>query len=47
MKEGVSPATKPGDRSRLSEDGEIVLAGLIEVDRGVGFEAYIEPSSSA
>jgi len=40
---GVSPATKPGDRLRLSEDGEIVLAGLIEVDRGVGFEAYIEP----
>jgi len=43
MGEEVSPATGRPAWSRLSEDGEIVLAGLIEVDRGVGFEAYIEP----
>lgn len=36
-------ATKPRDRARFTEEGEIALAGVMEVDRGIAVEAYTEP----
>lgn len=36
-------ATKPSERARLAEEGEIALAGVMEVDRGLAFHAYTEP----
>jgi len=36
-------ATKPGGRERFTEEGEIALAGVLEVDRGVSFQPYTEP----
>jgi len=35
--------TKPADRVRFSEDGEVALAGILEVDRGTAFEGFTEP----
>jgi hypothetical protein len=36
-------ATKPGNRARFAEDGEIALAGVLEVDRSLSFQVYTEP----
>lgn len=36
-------AIKPSDRARFSDEGEIALAGVLEVDRGLSFAAYTEP----
>lgn len=36
-------ANKPADRARFSEEGGVALAGVMEVDRGLSFQAYTEP----